>query len=135
MQELLIAEPRTLLDKRIKELLMAESEPVVILHCRIQLNGEQYLRMQPSTFLVHDTTACSSLLHVFNISYPPQWTYHPQGEYAYFTLIFEGLPKDCKEFYMLELTLPGVGKPFYSQSIQRNSTDVYRVQILSYYSD
>lgn len=45
----------------------------------------------------------------------------------WFTLVFSGLPKDCKMFDLIEV-IPEEGG-FHVKEIRRNESDIYRVKI------
>jgi hypothetical protein len=49
------------------------------------------------------------------------------GQTLIFTLVFSGLPKECKSFDLME-KIPEPGG-FEIRNIRRNSTDVYHVDI------
>lgn len=125
------ARPTVEIDQDIQALVKEDPERFVILHCYIQVIGHIQLRIWPTTYLIEECEVKSMLLHAFNISYPPDWTSHFlfHGEFR-FTLIFEGLPPDCKSFYMEELCVTD-GQRFYTEQIKRNATDVYHVRIHS----
>jgi hypothetical protein len=98
-------------------------ERQTIVHCRC--NGDYAYRVWPSTFLIeHDTGKKAKLITAYNISFAPQWTLNDGKG---FTLIFEGLSKNCKIFDLKEI-IPQEGG-FEVVSIRRNKTDVYQVKI------
>jgi hypothetical protein len=69
----------------------------------------------------------SKLLTAINISFYPEWTrVKPYSRYD-FTLIFEGLPKDCTVFD-LEEDIPEPGG-FFASNIKRNESDVYHLEV------
>ena len=107
------------------------NERQVILHCRLAISFAYGYRICPDTFLLTESGEKSQLLHAFNISFYPEWTYKSvDGNFVYFTLIFEGLPSDCERFKMQECT-PDDLAGFYSDWISRNKTDVYRTIIFT----
>ena len=116
------------IDEEILALTQAENEKCTILHCVYHETIEHFVgvRIWPSTFLVQDDDRRCKLIKAFNITMAPTWTYH-YSPYARFTLIFEGLSKDCKSFYLQEY-IPEEGS-FYTEEIERNDTDVYRVNV------
>ncbi len=108
-----------------------ETEKQVIVHCCFPATFMlgYLIRIWPSTFLVDEVLKYkSTLIHHENISLFPYWTeVHPTKDY-WFTLVFSGLPKECKSFSLIE-EIPEDGG-FSVRNIQRNSTDVYRVKII-----
>lgn len=97
------------------------AERQTIVHCTC---GDVYAyRIWPSTFLIEAGTGRrAKLITAFNISFAPQWTYNDGKG---FTLIFEGLSKECVVFDLLE-QIPQEGG-FEARGILRNNTDVYTV--------
>lgn len=119
-----IAEPQIEIDKAIKELLQFQTERCTILHCRFFAQEVCGVRIWPSTFLIEDEGRKCKLIKAFNISIMPGWTqYLIVKDYIRFTLVFEGLSKPCKSFYLQEIIPEQYA--FYSNEIKRNSTDVY----------
>lgn len=116
-QTLEIAKEETVTD--VKPLESEERQTIV--HCRC--GEEDAYRIWPSTFLIeHGTGRKAKLITAFNISFAPQWTL---SDGKGFTLIFEGLSKDCKMFDLVE-EIPQAGG-FESFNIPRNNMDVYQV--------
>ena len=104
-----------------------EEESQVIIHCR--MNADEYAnaaRIWPSTFLIDNITGkrCQ-LVFADGITMYPNWTYIEENSSLDFTLIFNGLPKSCKSFDLVEL-IPQAGG-FEYRKIPRNKTDVYHV--------
>jgi hypothetical protein len=99
------------------------TEQATIVHCT--LKRPLLIRMWPSTFLIQENGNRKKLLHVHNIEYYPKWKNAPAG--YQFSLLFEGLDRDCKSFDLLEEAAESGG--FIVQNIQRNHSDVYRVAI------
>ncbi|MBN8575376.1 MAG: hypothetical protein KF775_02205 [Cyclobacteriaceae bacterium] len=102
----------------------------VYVHCyyKNELN-EMLIRVWRSTFLVDNSSGTrSELVHAENISYAPQWTIIPGKKVFSFLLIFSALPKDCRQFDLVE-DIPQAGG-FFIPAIQRNELDVYHVDIL-----
>ena len=100
----------------------------VYVHCHFH-NGwfDLLIRVWKTTFLIDQSSSTrSALVHVENISYAPEWTPVPGGEYS-FLLVFSALPKSCAQFDLLEV-IPQPGG-FYIPNIQRNENDVYHVKI------
>ena len=101
-----------------------EEENQTIVHCIC--GQDAAYRIWASTFLIqHNTVNKSKLITAYNISLYPNWTLKNKGEK--FTLIFEGLSKNCIVFDLKEI-IPQEGG-FEVNSIVRNSTDVYTVNI------
>lgn len=90
--------------------------------------GEVLLRIWRTTFLLDKGSSHESrLVHADNISYAPTWTIVPAARPHTFLLIFEGLPKQCVVFDLVErIDQPGA---FEVRSIRRNKSDVYRVTL------
>ena len=107
-----------------------EVEKQVIVHCCFPASpsADMLVRIWPSTFLIVDSLSHrSSLIHHENISLYPYWTEVPPMKDFWFTLVFSGLPKECKSFDLIEI-IPQEGG-FNVQNIKRNGTDVYKVKI------
>ncbi|MDG2330900.1 MAG: hypothetical protein P8M05_04850 [Flavobacteriales bacterium] len=105
-----------------KEKSLIETERQTIVHIKISTGGN--MRIWPSTFLIENETGKRlKLLKSFNISTYPQWQYIDSGNN--FTLIFEGLSKNCNAFKLVEI-IPEPGA-FIFDNIQRNRSDVYRI--------
>lgn len=112
------------LDTKIQE------ERQVIVHCCFPATPfwGNLIRIWRSTFLIDKVSGHKSrLLHAENITIFPYWTEVPPMKDYWFTLMFSGLPKDCKSFDLQEI-IPQEGG-FCVPNIPRNSTDVYRVRI------
>ena len=123
-----IAKPQIEIDEAIKELIERETERCVIVHCRYFVEELSAVRIWPSTYLIQDNGRKSKLIKPFNIALMPDWTEHfVINDFIRFTLIFEGLSKDCESFYLLE----DIREPFafYSHQITRNKTDVYFTEV------
>ena len=103
---------------------LESEERQTIVHCNITSNDENYAyRIWPSTFLIeHGTGREAKLITAFNISFAPEWTLNDGRG---FTLIFEGLSKQCTVFDLREI-IPQAGG-FEVIGINRNRTDVYTV--------
>lgn len=105
-------------------------EKQVIVHCCFPAtaSSDMLIRIWPSTFLVDESLSHkSTLIHHENISLFPYWTEVPPMKNYWFTLIFSGLPKECKSFDLKEV-IPQEGG-FWIKDIKRNGTDVYKVKI------
>lgn len=104
-----------------------EVERQVIVHAKVAIgNAIMGVRIWASTFLIpHGSGRKSKLLNTENITIYPQWMTVGFTPYHRFTLIFEGLPKSCTHFDLIE-QIPESGG-FEARSIPRNATDVYEV--------
>lgn len=114
--------------KKLKREMVEEKQ--VILHCCYKSDAflEEKIRIWSSTYIVDRTSEhFSQLIHFENISLFPNWTDVPYGQDYWFTLVFAGLPKDCKIFDFIELIPQNGG--FFEEGIVRNSTDVYRIRL------
>ncbi|MEC5156856.1 hypothetical protein [Chryseobacterium sp. MP_3.2] len=123
---------KPLIVQEILELLQTkiEEEKQVIVHCCFPatLSFGNLIRIWSSTFLVDDSiNHKSTLIHHENISLFPYWTEVPPFQDYWFTLVFSGLPKDCKTFELRE-EIPESGG-FSVKDIRRNVSDIYRVKI------
>lgn len=108
--------------EEITEVRTLESEErQTIVHCTCQ--ADYAYRVWPSTFLIeHGTGRRAKLITAFNISFAPQWTL---SDGKGFTLIFEGLSRECSVFDLKEI-IPQEGG-FEFNNIPRNNSDVYQV--------
>jgi hypothetical protein len=107
-----------------------EEEKQVIVHCCFPASPflGNLIRIWHTTYLIDDRIGHrSKLIHAENITIFPNWTAVPFMKDFWFTLIFSGLPKDCKSFDLREV-IPEEGG-FVVKSIKRNSLDVYKVKI------
>lgn len=105
-------------------------EKQVIVHCYLPASSfwGNLVRIWKSVVLedVESGHKCT-LVHAENISFFPVWTEVPPMKDYWFTLIFTGLPKECKSFTLNE-NVPQQGG-FLVKNIPRNKTDVYRIKI------
>lgn len=99
-----------------------------IVHCNYSsaLPGQHGIRIWPTTFLIQEDGSRKKLLHTFNIPLYPEWKYFTAAHYN-FTLLFEGLDKNCKLFDLLE-DIPESNE-FFVSKIKRNATDVYHLKV------
>lgn len=107
-----------------------QEEKQVIVHCCYPATFQvgNLIRIWQSTFLVDERLKHkSNLIYQENISLFPYWTPVPPMKDFWFTLIFSGLPNDCRSFDLRE-EIPEEGG-FLVKNIKRNGTDVYRVKI------
>ncbi len=102
------------------ELTQVEEEKQVIIHGYV--NDWCKMRIHPNTYLICKQTGKKlKLLHFYNIALHPNWKEIRSQEK--FTLVFSGLPKDCKTFDLIEkLNEPNV---FEKYNIVRSDSDVY----------
>ena len=107
-----------------------EEEKQVIVHCCFPKSPMwgNLIRIWQTTFLLDKgSDHKSKLLFADNITIFPYWTEVPTMKDYWFTLIFSGLPKDCKSFDFAEIIPEEHG--FFVENIRRNETDVYRIKI------
>lgn len=111
-----------------KETVTVEASHVYV-HCYFNNTVKDMLiRIWKTTFLMDKSSSHrSKLVHAENISFAPQWTVIPENKMFQFLLIFEGLPKGCERFDLLE-DIPQPGG-FFVADIMRNKKDVYHVYI------
>jgi hypothetical protein len=104
-----------------------EEEKQTIVHCKVSSAGG--MRIWKTTYLVQNTGRKSQLILAHGISVAPSWC---RGNIinglGQFTLIFEGLDKECKSFYLDEIIPERNG--YFSEVVKRNSVDVYNVDLL-----
>ena len=105
-----------------------EEESQVIIHC--SMTADEYAnaaRIWSSTFIIDNQSGkrCQ-LVFADAITMYPNWTYIEEGSSLNFTLIFNGLPKSCKSFDLVEI-IPQAGG-FEYRKINRNKSDVYHVE-------
>lgn len=102
-------------------------ERSTIVHCTV--TGYPFfvtaIRIWPTTFLIQENGERKKLLQAYNITPYPNWKLVWSGHV--FTLVFEGLDKDCLLFDLLE-DIPQPGG-FHIENIERNGQDVYHVEI------
>lgn len=108
-----------------KHLTKIKEERQVIIHCTYKGFGR--IRIWKTTFLVaKNSKHRSKLIHAENISLYPEWTVKKVNERG-FTLIFTGLPKNCKQFDFIE-DIPEPGG-WMVKNIKRNNSDVYSIDV------
>jgi hypothetical protein len=102
---------------------LESEERQTIVHCNITGEGSEAYRIWSSTYLIeHGSDRRAKLITAFNISFAPQWTLNDGKG---FTLVFEGLSKNCTSFDLKEI-IPQDGG-FEISGIKRNNMDVYQV--------
>ncbi len=103
--------------------ILQSEERQTIVHCTVDIEFTEAFRIWKSTFLIeHGSGRRAKLLTAYNISFAPVWTINDGKG---FTLIFEGLSKECTSFDLKEI-IPQDGG-FESLNISRNKLDVYYV--------
>jgi hypothetical protein len=112
------------------ELCQVQEEKQVVVHCSVTgIPNIDSIRVWPTIYIIPSgTDTRSKLLHHFNIVLYPKWQLIGTTGRHYFTLIFEGLPPDCREFDIVEI-IPESGA-FEARNIARNETDVYQVAFI-----
>ena len=119
-------EPETITEvkEEVETETMVAEENQTIIHCICGMDAAY--RIWPSTFLIENGTGKrAKLITAFNVSFYPQWTLKNAGQK--FTLIFEGLSRNCSVFDLKE-EIPQEGG-FFVKGIMRNGSDVYTVNI------
>lgn len=104
-------------------------EKQVIIHGTVKgfCIGICTVRVWPTIYLIpKGATQKCKLLHHFNIVMYPEQQSLTANATLRFTLIFEGLPSDCKVFDIAEI-IPEHGG-FEPRNIKRNEQDVYQVE-------
>lgn len=107
-----------------------DEEKQVIVHCCFPASPflGNLIRIWNTTYLVDNSSSHKSkMIHAENITIYPNWTAVPFMRDFWFTLVFSGLPKDCKSFDFKEIISEEGG--FFVKSIKRNSSDIYRIKI------
>lgn len=125
--EPVIKNPKIEIDNALLEEIKHQTEKQVIVHCYFypQSFFSRY-RVSKNTYL-KSGSYISQLVECYNISYSPTWTpVIGTGKKIFFTLIFQGLPKDCKSFNLIEDI--SVGNGFYG-SFNRCDSDVYTLEV------
>ena len=105
-----------------------QEERQTIVHCTLREPGEtgfMLIRIWPSTFLIQSNGIRRKMLWFEQIAPFPHWM--PVLVPNTFTLIFEGLDRQCELFDLVE-EIPQEGG-FEVKGIRRNEMDVYRVEI------
>lgn len=109
-----------------------EEERQTILHCRLRSPYSCMIRIHPTTFLIEQDGTKRKLISAMDIAVAPAWCEgNFSGGHVHFTLVFEGLGKSCRSFYMEEYAGPTENQLFKTEPIRRNQSDVYRVNIIS----
>ena len=107
-------------------------EKITILHCKYLVSGKGAFNLLPTTFLYEEDNSRRQILHAYNAAISPNWTeYFTFYDFIHFTLIFEGLSKNCKKFYLNEHSKNIGLLSFWSNDIERNHSDVYEVELFN----
>jgi hypothetical protein len=96
-----------------------ETERSTIIHCTITISC--LLRISPDTWLIQQDGKRKRLLHAYNIAEHPNWKVAFPNHC--FTLVFEGLDRNCIHFDLFEDIQEHY--PFHFKDIYRNEMDVY----------
>ena len=120
--------PLIQIDEAIIESVDAEEQRSTIVHCRLYSPLPTLARIWNSTFLFEEDGRRVPLVKAFNIAMAPDWTWFVAKDgFVCFTLLFEGLGRQCQRFRLAEIIDEPGG--FYSGEIPRNTTDVYQVEL------
>jgi hypothetical protein len=108
---------------------LALEDSCIYVHCYFNNSyRDMLIRIWSTTYLLDKgSTSRAKLLHVENISVAPVWTKIPDGQRYSFLLVFEGLPKSCSHFDLIE-EIPQPGG-FEVRNISRNEIDVYHIDL------
>jgi len=135
MSPTIIEKPKTKISEKLLRQIKAQTEEMgqVVLHFIFKTSahvlGDTLIRIWPTSYLYDlGSTHRSDLVHIENITYYPHWYLCPAGTETYFTLVFSGLPKSCTAFDFIEHCTNESGA-FQVRNIQRNSSDVYFLQL------
>ena len=120
---------KTVTRSKVKTKTLEETERQVTVHCRFQTITPTLIRIWKTTYLIDQAAGHRShLLTQVGITLYPQLTPVKTRSEIYFTLVFAPLPPDCKVLDLIE-EIPESGR-FEIFGIQRNKSDVYRVEIV-----
>ena len=107
-------------------------EKITILHCKYLVQGKGYFNFLPTTYLYEEDNTRRKILFAYNVAISPNRTeYFTFFDFIHFTLIFEGLSKNCKKFYLNEHSNNIGFLSFWSMDIERNNSDVYEVELFN----
>ena len=106
-----------------------EAESQVVIHVTLTISElPSLIRIWSNTYLIcGNSSAKSKLLNADKISFAPLWTRVDQEHYQ-FTLIFEGLARDCVVFDLVE-DIPTMDR-FEYFGIARNQSDIYHLNLI-----
>jgi hypothetical protein len=120
--------PSTVEVAELEERILEDFERQTTVHCSIKVEAGTGLRIWPTTFLVEaESGNRRKLMHQLNIPLAPQWLVVEKNCTYQFTLIFEGLSRNCILFDLVE-EIPEEGG-FTVHHIHRNDSDVYKVTL------
>jgi hypothetical protein len=116
-----LAEPEIALSVKVEE------ESQVLVHVHFLAFPGALIRIWKTTFLIPSVPSGEKvpLVHAENITMAPMWTQLDGYGVFTFTLVFKGLPRDCKLFDLTE-EIEESGA-FHFSDIARNETDVYHL--------
>ena len=122
-----VLEPITISRTKVKNKVKVqlEEEKQVIIHCSIADCYGRQMRIWKTTYLVTEDQQKIPMVFWQGISLYPKWTDIDTRGNFYFTLIFSGLPSDCKVFSLIE-EIPEPGG-FDLKNIPRDKKDVYHI--------
>ena len=103
--------------------LLQLEERTTIVHCT--LVEDSFIRIWPSTYLVQQNGVRKQLVQAFGIAAYPEWKFAEAGHR--FTLVFEGLERDCPTFTLVE-EIPEPGGLLIGP-LTRNGSDVYWLEV------
>ena len=129
-------QPDIVVTEKIKEEIkeLSTYEKQTTLHCSLLTVFPCNLRIHPTTYLIENNGDVRNLISSQNICFAPDWKPGNFFEgFMSFTLVFEGLGKDCTSFYLKEFSTDNSEDIlFKSDVIIRNNSDVYKVEIKEY---
>ncbi len=102
------------------------TEKQVIVHCSLHSPRGTRVRIWKSTYLKTESGQQCPLVAWKGITLAPQWM-TSLAEFTRFTLVFTGLPSDCKVFSLIEDIPEDNG--FILHGISRNESDIYQVEL------
>jgi hypothetical protein len=101
---------------------------MVIVHCWYQTYDETAISLAPTTYLWdQELNHKSKLVYANGIAISPEEQPVPSNEIVNFTLYFEPLPQDCKQFWLMEETKEP--HSFAAFDVRRNKEDIYWVEV------
>ena len=127
----IITRPEVVLDAGLLESLQTlhQEENQVIVHVHLKIRFQPLgIRIWPNTLLIPCGGGSSAkMIQSIGISKAPQWMSINKNT-CVFTLIFEGLTKDCQVFDLVE-DIPSPNR-FQYMGIVRNQTDAYHLAMI-----
>lgn len=119
----IITRPHTAPDVTIEVDLLQLEERTTIVHCT--LVEDSFIRIWPTTYLVQQNGVRKQLVQSYGIASFPDWGLAHAGHR--FTLVFEGLDRDCPTFTLIE-EIPEPGGLIIGP-LPRNQSDVYWLDV------